>query len=412
MSAADIRVSELASGIRVVTDRMPGARSVTTGVWVGVGSRDESPDDAGVSHFLEHLLFKGTSTRSARRIAETVDAVGGELNAFTSREHTAFHTRLPASSWRIGIEVLGDLLSDPLLAEADIDAEREVIVEELLAALDTPDDLVHMIAYEAMFGDHQLGREVLGSLESITGMDRRRVVAFFERYYRPKTIVVAAAGLVDHDELCVEVERRFDLPAGGEAPVRRAPDFAMEPTVRRERDGEQTHVVSVWAGLSSSDEHRYALAVANQIVGGGSASRLFQSIREERSLAYAVYSSSSAYVDAGVVGTYAGTSPSRCDELIEAMDAEIDRLVSDGVTDDELRVAKGYLIGSTELGLEDSGARMARVGRMLSGIGEIISIDEQLARIEDVTVADANAVLARVFGGPRTLSVVGPDTES
>lgn len=402
------RVSELSSGIRVVTDTMPGARSVTTGVWVGVGSRDEDVADAGVSHFLEHLFFKGTSSRSARTIAEAIDAVGGELNAFTARERTAFHTRVPASEWRLGVEMLGDLLSDPLLAASDIDAEREVILEELWAALDTPDDLVHMLALESVFTEHALGREVLGSVDSISDMTRDQIVEFFERYYRPANLVVAAAGRVDHDEFCDEVAARFDLPAGGEAPLRTPPGPGLIPDVSRNRDGEQVHVVLSWRGLPQGHDDRYVMTVANQILGGGSASRLFQTIREDRALAYTVYSWSASYSDAGVVGLYAGTSPARASELRDALDVEIDRLVTDGVTADELRVAKGFLAGTTELGLEDSGSRMTRVGRMLSATGRVIGIDEQIARIRAVTSDDVDALIRRLLGERRSVAVVGP----
>lgn len=402
-------MSELDSGIRVVTDPMPGARSVTTGVWVTAGSRDEAVEEAGVSHFLEHLFFKGTSARSARDIAETVDAVGGELNAFTAREHTAFHTRLPASEWRLGVELLGDLLSDPQLRVDDIDAEREVILEELMAALDTPDDLVHLLSMDAVFPGHPLGREVLGTVDTIGAMTRDRISRFFERWYRPTNIVVAGAGRVDHDDFCAEVARRFDLPSGGSAPERQGPGPEMGADVEHRRSGEQSHVVVAWRGLPLGHDHRYVLSVANQIVGGGSSSRLFQSIREDRALAYSVYSWHSSYADAGVVGAYAGTSPGRSGELVDSLDAEIEALVADGVTPDELRVAKGYLAGATELGLEDSGSRMTRVGRMLSATGTVVGIDEQLDRVRAVTVDDVDDLLRRLLSAPRTMVVVGPE---
>ena len=405
---AEPQISTLPNGIRVVTDSMPHARSVTTGVWVGVGSRDEAPGIAGASHFLEHLFFKGTEAWSARAIAEAVDAVGGDLNAFTSREHTAFHARLPADHWRLGVDLLGDILSAPALRAHEIDAEREVILEELWAALDTPDDRVHMQSMEALFPEHPLGREVLGDVDTVRSMSRDDIVAFFEEHYRPANLVVAAAGRIDHDELCAAVAERLDLPPGGARPQRVAPAPDVVPLAAQERDGEQVHLVVGWRGLSLDHDDRYTLHVANQILGGGSASRLFQSIREDRGLAYSVYSWVSSYSDAGLLAVYAGTSPGRSAELIETLDAELAGIVDRGVTEEELRVAVGFLCGSTELGLEDSGSRMTRLGRMLLSTGTVVSIDEQLDRVRAVTADDVDRLLRQLLEGPRSVSAVGP----
>ncbi len=408
MASPEPRITTLDNGIRVVTDAMPSARSVTTGVWVGVGGRDEAPGVAGASHFLEHLFFKGTETRSARSIAESIDAVGGDLNAFTSREHTAFHTRLPASQWRLGIELIGDILSAPALRLHEIDAEREVILEELWAALDTPDDRVHMLSMEGIFPDHPLGREVLGDADTVRAMRRDDIVEFFDEHYRPANLVVAAAGLVDHDEYCEAVAAHLDLPAGGARPERSAPTPDVVPLSTHARDGEQVHLVLGWRGLSHRDEDRYALHVANQILGGGSSSRLFQTIREDRGLAYSVYSWVGSYSDAGLLGVYAGTSPGRSAELLEALEVELAAIVDAGVTDEELRVAIGYLCGATELGLEDSGSRMARLGRMLLSTDSVTSIDEQLDRVRAVTADDVDGLLRRLLGAPRSVAAVGP----
>lgn len=408
MTSPEPRITTLDNGIRVVTDSMPSARSVTTGVWVAVGGRDEAPGIAGASHFLEHLFFKGTETRSARAIAESVDAVGGDLNAFTSREHTAFHTRLPAAHWRLGIELIGDILSAPALRPQEIDAEREVILEELWAALDTPDDRVHMLSMEGLFPGHPLGREVLGDADTVRAMGRDDLVSFFDTHYRPANLVVAAAGLVDHDEYCEAVATHLDLSSGGQRPQRQAPTPDVVPLSTHARDGEQVHLVLGWRGLPQDHEDRYALHVANQILGGGSASRLFQTVREDRGLAYSVYSWVGSYSDAGLLGVYAGTSPGRSAELLAVLDAELDRIVTHGVTDDELRVAIGYLCGATELGLEDSGSRMARAGRMLLSTGKVTSIDEQLERVRAVTAEEVDALLGRLLGTPRSVAAVGP----
>ncbi len=405
---AEPRITTLDNGIRVVTDAMAHARSVTTGVWVAVGGRDETPGIAGASHFLEHLFFKGTETRSARAIAESVDAVGGDLNAYTSREHTAFHTRLPAAHWRLGVELIGDILSAPALRPADIDAEREVILEELWAALDTPDDRVHMLSMEGLFPGHPLGREVLGDADTVRAMHRDDIVGFFDTHYRPANLVVAAAGLVDHDEYCAAVAERLDLPAGGQVPGRTPPTPDVVPLSTHTRDGEQVHVVLGWRGLTQSHDDRYALHVANQILGGGSSSRLFQAIREERGLAYSVYSWISSYSDAGLLGVYVGTSPGRSAELLDTLDVELRTIVDRGVTEEELRVAIGFLCGATELGLEDSGSRMARLGRSLLSTGSVTSIDEQLERVRAVTTDDVDRLLRALLLAPRSVAAVGP----
>ncbi len=417
------RTTTLADGLRVVTDPMPGARSVTTGVWVSVGSRDEPAEQAGASHFLEHLFFKGTEERSARAVAEAVDAVGGDMNAYTGREHTAFHTRLPAAEWRLGVELLGDLLSAPALRPHEIDAEREVILEELWAAQDTPEDVVHVRAMEALFPDHPLGREVAGDEETVRAMTRDDIAGFLDAHYGPGNLVVAAAGAVDHDELCAAVEThlvRHQPPAQGPTALgsatravrRQPPTPAVEPLATVGRDGEQVHVVLGWRGLPIGDDDRYTLHVANQVLGGGSSSRLFQAVREERGLAYTVYSWVSSYSDAGVLALYAGTSPGRSGELLDTLDAELDAILTRGVTAEEVRVATGYLAGATELGLEDSGSRMARLGRMLLSTGSVVDIDTQLERLRAVTVDDVDALLRRLLRQPRSVVAVGPVDEA
>ena len=408
MSAPEPQISTLDNGIRVVTDTMPHARSVTTGVWVAVGGRDEAPEIAGASHFLEHLFFKGTEQWSARAIAEAVDAVGGDLNAFTSREHTAVHARLPADEWRLGVRLVGDILSAPALRPHEIDAEREVILEELWAALDTPEDRVHILAMEALFPEHPLGREVLGDVGTVRAMTRDDIVAFFERHYRPANLVVAAAGRVEHDELCAAVADHLDLGPGGQRPERTPPGADVVSVNAHERDGEQVHLVVGWRGLALDHDDRYTLHVANQILGGGSSSRLFQAIREDRGLAYSVYSWVSSYSDAGLLAVYAGTSPGRSAALVEILDAELAGIVETGVTHDELRVAVGFLCGATELGLEDSGSRMTRLGRMLLSTGSVVSIDEQLQRLRAVSVDDVDRLLRQLLEGPRAVAAVGP----
>ena len=404
----DPQITVLDNGVRVVTDAMPYARSVSMGVWVGVGGRDEPDELSGASHFLEHLVFKGTDERSARSIAEEVDAVGGDINAFTTQEQTTFVAKVPASSWALGVDLLGDILTAPALRPHEIDGEREVILEELWASLDTPDDVVHTLSQAALFPGHPLGREVLGSPDTVRALGRAEIAGFFAEHYRPANLVVAAAGDVDHEAFCARVADHLRPEPGGVAPSRAASTEPPVPLTMVERDGEQVHLVLAWPGLAADDPDRYAYGLANQILGGNFSSRLWQSVREDAGLAYSVYSFTSSYSDGGMLGIYAGTSPGRSARLLDIVDAELDRLLADGVTSEEVRVAKGGVLGITELGMEDTMTRMSRVGRFLSSDLPLLSVDEQLERIQSVTIDQVDAVLRRVLGGPRSLAAVGP----
>ena len=406
-STEEITETRMDNGIRVVTERMPEARSVTLGVWVAVGGRDEPDDLAGASHFLEHLLFKGTSTRTARQIADAIDAVGGEMNAFTSREHTAYYTRLPAHRVDRGLDILGDVLTDPAFRSHEVEAERQVILEEILMNLDMPEDHVHTLLAEAMFPGHPLGREVLGTRESVAAVTRDQIAEFFGHWYRPGNVVVVAAGNLSHEQIVDGLDRTLGRREGGVRPVREAPKVDPNARVHLGDPTEQVHVAVGWRCVDHHDDERYALMVANQVLGGGMSSRLFQEVREERGLAYSVYSWASTYDDSGSAGIYAGTAPARAGELLEVVDDEVAKLVASGVTENELGVAKGFIEGSLVLGLEDSASRMARLGRSLMARNEIVTVDDQLARIRAVTGDDVAAVAARVYGGGRSLAVIG-----
>jgi predicted Zn-dependent peptidase len=408
----DINETRLANGIRIVTERMPEARSVSLGVWVAVGGRDEPAELAGASHFLEHLVFKGTSTRSARQIAEAVDAVGGEMNAFTNREHTAYYTRLPADRADLGFEILGDVLTDPAFRPPEVEAERHVILEEILMNLDVPEDHVHTLLAEALFPGHPLGREVLGTRATVEAASRDEIADFFAHWYRPRNLVVVAAGHIEHDRVVAALGEALGGLEGGDRPVRDRPDAAVEARAVLDDPTEQAHVALGWRGVDHFDDDRYPLMVVNQILGGGMSSRLFQQVREERGLCYSVYSWASTYQDAGCAGIYAGTAPSRVGELLSVIDEEVAKLVASGVTEAEMAVAKGFIEGSMVLGLEDSGSRMARLGRSLMARDEIVTVAEQLDRVKAVTADDVAAVASRVFGGDRSLALVGHVDES
>ena len=403
-----VRTTTLDNGIRVVTEHMDSVRSVATGVWVGVGARDEDEALSGASHFLEHLLFKGTASRSAQDIAESVDAVGGEMNAFTTKEYTAYYTRLPATSVAFGLELLADVISAPAFRPDEIDAERQVILEEILMNEDTPDDRVHTLVFEARYPDHPLGREVLGTPETIESMTRDQIAGFHGHHYRPENLDVAAAGLLDHAQVVAHVAEGCGGRHAGTRPERIAPSAPPLAKAVVRRPTEQVHLALAWPGLSYDDPDRYALSVANHVLGGGTASRLFQEVREKRGLAYAVYSSPSAYVDTGVVLAYLGTAPSRVAEAVSVVDDVVGGLVDTGLTDKELDVARGYLEGSLVLGLEDSSSRMGRIGSNVCIRGRVTPIEEHVERIRAVTHDDVRRVVQRVFTGGRTLAAVGP----
>ena len=403
-----IRTTTLDNGLTVVTERMPDVRSVTVGFWVGTGSRDEAPEAAGASHYLEHLLFKGTPRWSARAIAEAVDAVGGDMNAFTTKEYTAFHLRVLDESLDVGLDILSDILWDPAFRPDEVDAERQVILEEILMREDDPGDLVHELFSEAMFPGHPLGRDVLGDEERIKAMSADDIRAFWAEHYRPANTVFAAAGRLDHDELVEGVARRFRGGAGGAAPARRAPAAEAVPVAVDRRPTEQAHVVLGMRALDREHPDRYALSLLDQVLGGGLSSRLFQSIREERGLAYSVYSYRAGFQDAGMLAVYAGTAVPQVGEVLRLMHEEIDRLAADGITERELAIARGHLKGELALSLEDSAARMHRIGRSQLVHGCVKTVEEVVERVDAVTLEQVADVAARVLGGARTVAVVGP----
>lgn len=407
---SDLRITQLHSGLTVATERVPGTLSVATGVWVGVGSRDEPEAVSGVSHFLEHLLFKGTETRSSQEISRGVDRRGGDFNAFTSKEYTAYYCRLPARHAEFGVELLGDVLTRPALRDADVHAERQVILEELAMDDESPDDVAHRTFTARLFEGHSLGRDPGGDRAHVQAITPDDVRAFFELHYRANCMVAAAAGPLPHDEMLALIERAFaGVATGGVRPERTAPG-AMGTGEHLDDDTEQVHIVMGGRALPRQDARREALDVVNHVLGGGLSSRLFEEIRERRGLAYAVYSGVSSYADAGVFQMYAGTQPDHADEVKGLLLQELQQLVADGITEDELDVAKGYLTGAFELGLEDTGARMARSAGQLITTGAVRPIDEQVARWAAVDHDAANGVIRDVLAAEPVVVTVGPST--
>ena len=403
------RITQLENGLTVATDRVHGARSVAIGVWIGVGSRDESPSHSGVSHFLEHLLFKGTPTRTATDISRSVDRVGGDINAFTAKEYTSFYCRMPARHGRAGIDLLGDVLARSTLNDNDVESERQVILEELAMDDDSPDDVALRTLTRQLFPDHGLGRDTAGdrdTVRSITADDIRR---FHADHYTTGSTVVAVAGEIEHDDVLDAVAAAFaDLPAGDGRVPRRGPS-SVGDSFAIDDDSEQVHLAIGGRSVRRDDPDREVLDVVNHVFGGGLSSRLFDEIRERRGLAYSVYSATSSFADTGAWSVYAGSMPEHAGEVEQLIHGEIERLVSGGITAEELEVAVGYLTGAYQLGLEDTAARMSRLGGMLITLGKVHSVDEQLARWERVTLDDAKRVIADVFGATAPVTVtVGP----
>jgi predicted Zn-dependent peptidase len=405
----------LPGGLRIITESLPSVRSAALGIWAGVGSRDEDPEHAGATHYLEHLLFKGTARRTALEISAAVDAVGGELNAFTAKEYTCYYARVLDADLPLAIDVLSDMVTGSLIEAKDVDAERGVILEEIAMNEDDPADLVHEAFAAQVFGDTPLGRPILGTVDSINSISRDRIAEHYRARYTPDSLVIAAAGNLAHDEVVAMVSEAFgSLLAGAvkPAPARLGgtqPALADGTGVRLlSRPVEQANLVLGCAGMSRTDPRRFALGVLNAALGGGMSSRLFQEVREKRGLAYSVYSFSSQHADCGQWGIYAGCLPAKADEVLAICQEEIAKVIDAGLTDEELDRGKGQLRGSIVLGLEDPSSRMSRLGKSELVYPALEAVDEILAEIDGVTHDDVRRVAAEILGLPKALAVVGP----
>jgi predicted Zn-dependent peptidase len=416
-----VRRSVLPSGVRILSEHVPGARSATIGYWVAVGSRDELPHTYGSTHFLEHLLFKGTATRSALDIAVSFDAVGGEHNAVTAKEYTCYYAKVRDQDLAMAVEVIADMLTSSKLDPEEFETERGVILEELAMADDDPSDVTSERFFEAVLGGHPLGRPIGGSPETIQAVTRDAVWEHYRANYRPQDLVITVAGAVDHDELVAGVTaalRKADWDLGIEAePVERRDGAGV--AIERgsaltvvQRPIEQANVLLGMPGLTARDERRATLSVMNSILGGGMSSRLFQEIREKRGLAYSVYSFAPSYSDAGLFGIYAGCSPARAGQVAELMLGEFRGLASGGVTGEELARAVGQLGGASALALEDSDTRMSRLGRSEITMGEFVDLDETLRRIELVTPAGIRELAEELVSRPLSIAAVGTVDEA
>jgi len=423
-----VRRTVLPSGVRILSEQVPGSRSATLGYWVAVGSRDEQgaqvargatsakASSFGSTHFLEHLLFKGTSKRSALDIAIAFDAVGGEHNAITAKEYTCYYAKVQDLHLSMAVEVIADMLTSSLLDETEFENEREVILEELSMAEDDPADAATERLFTAVLGTHPLGRPIGGSPEAIRAATRDAVLDHYRSNYRPRDLVITAAGAVDHDRLVADVEHAlcdagWPLEATASPVPRRSAERAVieraDAVVTVRRPIEQANILIGMPGLIATDDRRVTMGVLNSVLGGGMSSRLFQEIREKRGLAYAVYSFSAGFSDAGVFGLYAGCGPAKAEQVARLMLAELHRLADDGVTGEEMARAVGQLSGGAALALEDSDTRMSRLGRSEITLGEFIDLDESLRRLALVTAQDVQELAVDLAQRPISVAAVG-----
>jgi predicted Zn-dependent peptidase len=405
----------LPGGLRVVTESLPSVRSAAFGIWAGVGSRDEDPVHAGATHYLEHLLFKGTSRRTALDISAELDAVGGELNAFTAKEYTCYYARVLDQDLPLAIDVLADMVTSSLIEPKDVDAERGVILEEIAMNEDDPSDLVHEAFSAQVFGDTPLGRPILGTVDSINSISRDRIAEHYRSRYTPDQLVVAAAGSLDHEQVVELTAAAFgplltgDVTPGQPRLGATSASAAGGTGVRLvSRPVEQANLVLGCAGLARTDDRRFALGVLNAALGGGMSSRLFQEVREKRGLAYSVYSFSSQNADCGQWGIYAGCLPAKTEEVLAICRDEIAKVIKSGLTEEEMARGKGQLRGSIVLGLEDPSSRMSRLGKSELVYPLLEPVDEILAQIASVTQDQVREIAAAILGQPMALAVVGP----
>jgi predicted Zn-dependent peptidase len=411
-----VRRSVLPSGARILSELVPGARSATVGFWVAVGSRDELPETFGSTHFLEHLLFKGTAARTALDIAVSFDSVGGEHNAMTAKEYTCYYAKVQDRDLPMAIEVLSDMITSSLIDADEFETERDVILEELAMADDDPSDVTSERFFEAVLGDHPLGRPIGGNPETIRAASRDSVWNHYRANYSARDLVITVAGAVDHDELVIGVQRALSaagwhLEAEATPVERRDATLGViqrgSPLVVVQRPIEQANILMGVSGIPASDDRRSTMAVLNSILGGGMSSRLFQEIREKRGLAYSVYSFSPSYSDAGLFGLYAGCSPAKVGQVAELLLGEFRRLGTGGATDDEMRRAIGQLSGASALALEDSDTRMSRLGRSEITLGEYSDLDESLRRLALVTPEDVRDLAVELASRPLSIAAVG-----
>ncbi|MDA3026873.1 MAG: pitrilysin family protein [Actinomycetota bacterium] len=404
----------LPSGLKIITETVPTVRSAAVGYWVATGSRDEDIPEAGAAHFLEHLLFKGTPTRTAMEISSSLEAVGGDMNAFTTQEYTCFHAKVLDRDMKLVIDTLSDMLTSSNVTNEDVDQERNVVLEEISMHEDEPNELAYDNWSQTLLGDQPIGRPIIGTRKSITEMTRTQVYGFFKKYYSPERTIISIAGNIDHDvavKMIVDSLKGTDWDKSGVKPLEPRTSKPL-PTVGSgikivKKDTEQAHIVWGVPGLDRHDEKRYIIAVLSAAVGGGMSSRLFQEIREKRGLVYTVYSFAHHYTGTGIFGVYAGTTKEKVNEVVEIIKKELADVAANGITEEELERGKGALRGGLVLGLEETNARMTRIAKGELLYGEYMSLDDTLSKIDAVSIEDIKALAAQLFTQKALLCVVG-----
>ena len=410
-----VRRTVLPSGLRIVTEEVTSVRSAAIGIWVNVGSRDESPAVAGASHFLEHLLFKGTKRRNALEISSSIESVGGEMNAFTSKEYTCFYARVIDTDLPMAIDVISDLITSSVVSALDVDAERKVVLEEIAMRDDDPSDLIHDLFAETYFGDTKLGRPILGTIESISNISRTSVFNYYKKRYLPQDLVVAVAGNINHREVVELVEAALSLD--GFLEVQGRPVIRPNTSIKRKaqtsvglisRTTEQAHMFYGMEGVARHDDRRFAMGILASALGGGMSSRLFQEIREKRGLAYSVYAFAQQFAGSGQIGFYAGCKPAKAIETLEIIREVLADVAENGMSVEEIERAKGAVRGSLVLSQEDSGSRMSRIGKNEIVYGQVMGFDEILKEVSRVSEQDIREIAGEYLIKTPTLALVGP----
>ena len=402
--------------MRIVTEEVSTSRSAAVGIWANVGSRDESKSVAGASHFLEHLLFKGTERRTALEISSSIEAVGGEMNAFTGQEYTCFYARVIDTDLPLAVDVIADLITSSTFTAADVDSERKVVLSEIAVRDDDPSDYIHELYLDTYYGDSPIGRSILGTVDSINKMPRNSIFNYYKKHYQPESLVVSVAGNIKHKKVVKLIEEALSRDSFLDVPDNkhqtRTSTPIKTPGIGRvglmDRKTEQAHILYGFPGLARNDDRRFALSVLSSAVGGGMSSRLFQEIRETRGLAYTTYAYPQQFAGTGTLAFYAGCKVDKAEEVIKLM-RDISQSVADhGLTSEEIFRAKGAVTGGLILGQEDTGSRMSRIGKSELVYGEITSFDEILSKVKAVTPEQVRQLANELFSAPATLALVGP----
>ncbi|NMA67906.1 MAG: insulinase family protein [Desulfitobacterium sp.] len=399
----------LPNGVRIVTEEIDHVRSVAVGIWVGAGSRDEKEGFEGITHFIEHMLFKGTKKRTARQIAESLEAVGGQLNAFTTKEYTCYYARVLDEDFDLALDVLNDMFFESLFDEEEIEKEKRVVIEEIKMYEDSPDEIIHDLFSDSVWNDHPLGRPILGTEESIKGLSKEKIQTYMNQHYSPDNLVIAVAGKIKHEDVLKKLAPIYgQFQRGGRRIIEGTP-VGHQVNKMIYRDTEQMHLILGVQGLGQEDKDIFPMHIINNVLGGGLSSRLFQEVREQRGMAYTVFSYHSTYVDTGLFAIYAGTTPSNSREVVECILGEILDIKANSLTEEELERTKSQIKGSLYLGLESIGSRMSRLGKTELTYNRLITPEEVVEKLERVTLEDVRRVINRLWVKDKiSLLMLGP----